>query len=49
VKRLARWYSDPIRWIKEDNQPYIEAFLGSREEWEQIPGWDERARRMAAQ
>ena len=47
VKRLARWYSDPMRWIKEDNQPYIEAFLGSREEWAAIPGWEERARRAA--
>lgn len=46
VKRLARWYSDPIRWLKEDNEPYIRAFLGSREEWEQIPGWAEREQRQ---
>jgi nucleoside-diphosphate-sugar epimerase len=46
VKALARWYSDPLRWIREDNQPYIQAFLGSREEWERIPGWDEREARQ---
>jgi len=42
VKALARWYSDPLRWIRQDNEPYIRAFLGSREEWARIPGWAER-------
>lgn len=46
VKRMARWYSDPMRWIKDDNQPYIEAFLGSREEWARIPTWAERDQRV---
>jgi nucleoside-diphosphate-sugar epimerase len=45
VKAMARRYSDPIRWIRENNEPYIRAFLGSREEWEAIPGWAEREAR----
>ena len=42
VKFLARRWSDPLRWLRENDEPFIRAFLGSREEWAQIPGWAER-------
>lgn len=45
VKLLARRYADPLRWIKNDDQAFIQAFLGSREEWERTPGWAEREAR----
>jgi hypothetical protein len=27
-------------WIEQNNEPYIDAFFGSRKAWEQIPDWD---------
>lgn len=41
MKRLARRPEGPLRWIEANDQDKIEAFFGSRDEWERIPGWDE--------
>lgn len=41
MKRLARQPEGPLRWIEDNEQPRIEAFFGSSEAWENIPGWDE--------
>jgi len=40
VRQLARRMADPLKWIEEDNKPFINAFFGSREAWERIPDWD---------
>jgi len=37
MKRMA----DPLKWIKNNDKEKICAFFGSREAWENIPGWDE--------
>jgi len=31
----------PLRWIANNQDDKIKAFFGSREQWQQIPGWDE--------
>ena len=40
VKRIARRTEGPLHWIETDDRELIEAFFGSRAEWESIPGWD---------
>ncbi|WP_232819091.1 NAD(P)-dependent oxidoreductase [Homoserinimonas sp. OAct 916] len=41
MKRLARAPEGPLHWIETDDRRRIEAFFGSREAWENIPGWEE--------
>lgn len=41
MKRLARGPEGPLRWIETDDHERVEAFFGSREAWEHIPGWAE--------
>ena len=40
VKLLARRYAETLQWIEQNNEPYIEAFFGTREAWEKIPDWN---------
>ncbi len=40
IKAYMKRMVDPLRWIEEDNHAYVNAFFGSRETWESIPGWD---------
>ncbi len=35
MKRMA----DPLKWIENNEEEKIKAFFGSREAWENIPGW----------
>jgi nucleoside-diphosphate-sugar epimerase len=37
MKRMV----DPLKWFKTNDKEKICAFFGSREAWENIPGWDE--------
>jgi nucleoside-diphosphate-sugar epimerase len=39
MKRMA----DPLKWMKNNDVEKICAFFGSRQAWENIPGWDEYA------
>lgn len=41
MKRMARGPAGPLHWIDTDDHAKIEAFFGSREAWERIPGWGE--------
>lgn len=41
MKRMARQPEGPLHWVESNDRDRIEAFFGSREKWEQIPGWDE--------
>ena len=41
MKKLARQPEGPLHWIEKDDREKIDAFFGSREAWERIPGWDE--------
>lgn len=41
MKRLAQKPEGPLHWIGSGDQARIEAFFGSREKWENIPGWEE--------
>ncbi len=41
LKVLARRLAEPLQWIRQNDEPRIKAFFGSRAAWEQIPGWDE--------
>ncbi|MEO6942873.1 MAG: NAD(P)-dependent oxidoreductase [Terrimesophilobacter sp.] len=40
MKRLARRPEGPLHWIEADDHAKVEAFFGSRQEWERIPGWE---------
>jgi len=40
IKRYMKRMAEPLQWIKQGNDPYVDAFFGSREAWEAIPGWD---------
>ncbi|MDO5744436.1 MAG: NAD(P)-dependent oxidoreductase [Micrococcaceae bacterium] len=40
MKRIARRPEGPFHWIETGDGELIEAFFGSRAEWESIPGWD---------
>lgn len=39
-KPVAKKPFGPLYWFANDVEPRITAFFGSREQWEQIPGWD---------
>jgi nucleoside-diphosphate-sugar epimerase len=41
AKAFMRLMADPVKWINRNDKEKICAFLGSREKWEQIGGWDE--------
>lgn len=41
MKRLVRGPEGPLHWIEAGDHERIDAFFGSREAWESIPGWDE--------
>lgn len=41
MKRMAREPEGPLHWIEHDDAAKVNAFFGSREEWERIPGWEE--------
>jgi hypothetical protein len=40
IKAYMKRMADPLKWIHEGNDPYVDAFFGSRAAWESIPGWD---------
>lgn len=40
IKAYMKRMADPLHWIEQGNDAYVEAFFGSREAWEAIPGWD---------
>ncbi len=40
VRLLAKRLAEPLQWIEQNNEPYVNAFFGSRKAWEQIPDWD---------
>ncbi|MCC6270907.1 MAG: NAD(P)-dependent oxidoreductase [Microbacteriaceae bacterium] len=44
MKRLARGDEGPLHWVETDDHERVNAFFGSREAWENIPGWDEPIR-----
>lgn len=41
MKRMARQPGGPLHWVETADHDRIEAFFGSHEQWEQIPGWDD--------
>lgn len=41
MKRLARQPEGPLHWIESNDRAKVEAFFGSREAWQRIPGWDQ--------
>lgn len=41
MKRMASAPEGPMHWIESDDRERVEAFFGSHEAWERIPGWDE--------
>ena len=41
VKVFMKRMADPLKWIKSNDEEKIKAFFGSREAWENIPGWDQ--------
>lgn len=43
VKAFMKRMADPLKWIKNNEEEKIKAFFGSRQAWENIPGWDEYA------
>ena len=40
IKAYLKTMAEPLQWIKDGNDPYVNAFFGSREAWEGIPNWD---------
>lgn len=41
VKVFMKRMADPLKWINSNDEEKIKAFFGSREAWENIPGWDQ--------
>ena len=41
VKAFMKRLADPLKWIKNNDKEKVCAFFGSREAWENIPGWDD--------
>ncbi|MGB2798385.1 MAG: NAD(P)-dependent oxidoreductase [Dehalococcoidia bacterium] len=39
VKAFMKSRADPLKWIENNEEEKIKAFFGSREAWENIPGW----------
>lgn len=42
LKKLAHKEDGTMGWIKNNDAGKIQAFYGSREAWEEIPGWDQQ-------
>ncbi len=40
MRRIALGPNGPLRWIRGQDEDRIEAFFGSYEKWENIPGWE---------
>ena len=40
MKRMARKPEGPLHWVESGDDARIEAFFGSRADWEGFPGWD---------
>lgn len=40
LRILARTLAEPLRWVKNNDEEKLNAFFGSRENWEAIPGWE---------
>lgn len=40
VQRLAEAEGGSLHWLRHDDRAHIQAYFGSREQWEQIPDWD---------
>lgn len=40
IKAYMKRMADPLKWIKQGNDAYLNAFFGSKQAWEDIPGWD---------
>ncbi|MBN1950272.1 MAG: NAD(P)-dependent oxidoreductase [Bacteroidales bacterium] len=41
MQKKALAGNSPLHWIKHSDKDRIRAFLGSRNSWENIPGWDD--------
>lgn len=41
MRKQALRGDTPLNWIENNKEDKIKAFFGSREQWEQIQGWDE--------
>lgn len=41
MKPMARAPEGPLHWIESDDRERVDAFFGSRAQWESIPGWDD--------
>jgi len=41
VKAFMKRMADPLKWIENKEEEKIKAFFGSREAWENIPGWQD--------
>ncbi len=39
IKLYMKRMAEPLRWIEQGDHSYVEAFFGTREAWESIPGW----------
>jgi len=40
IKAYMKRMAEPLQWIDEGNDAYVDAFFGSRAAWEAIPSWD---------
>lgn len=40
IKAYMKRMAEPLQWVDQGNHEYVNAFFGSREAWEAIPGWD---------
>jgi nucleoside-diphosphate-sugar epimerase len=40
IKAYMKQMAEPLKWVKQGNDAYVNAFFGSKEAWEAIPGWD---------
>jgi hypothetical protein len=41
IKAYMKRMAEPLQWVDQGNDAYLNAFFGSRQAWEAIPGWDE--------
>jgi nucleoside-diphosphate-sugar epimerase len=40
VKAFMKREADPVKWIAKNESEKVKAFVGSREQWQKIPSWD---------
>jgi len=40
TQRLAEAAGGSLYWLRHDDRSHIDAYFGSRQQWEQIPDWD---------